>query len=416
MTQRTRNRSRASFVECKQVVTYASGPPSNTTKLSGPYTAEFQEITDIVTPNFAQRIKQGDIINNPVTVESYTLDTGGGSYYAVRKNDSRVTNTRTGAVCYYEFSTIAGLDLEDYYVFSDSTSQVDHAMQQAVANIDRTPYAFGEDLAEIAETIRFLKDPIRSLYNLTRRLSKNANAQKRKWKKRADIAEALNDLYLTDRFVLTPLVKSIYEAIDAARTLRDEPAPTRRTSRGFASDSKELSDEFSVPIVAGVTDFYERFTQMKCSIRAYILYDLVSPRDLAFHLGLRAKDIPITLWQIVPLSFMVDRVYDISGAIRGITNISDPRLNILATGYTKKTDSQLTITFVGETHSLYNVSASGSFYATKGSFERVTGVGINVSTTIPVSRPKNLVKDATSIADLAALTASLLYRSYKTGF
>lgn len=415
MTSRTRNRTQASFVECKQVVTAASGPPIESFPLSGPITSKFEKITDIVTPNFVQRIKNGEIINNPVSVESYTLDTGGGSYQAIRKTDSRVTNTRSGAVCYYEFCVINGRHIGDYYVVTDDASLIDHAVQQAVANIDRTPYAFGEDLAEIAETIRFLKDPIRSLYNLSHRLSKKATSQKRKWKNRADIASALNDLYLTDRFVLMPLVRSIYDVIDAAKTRRDKPVHTRRTARGYASDSKEQAGEMSYVVVPGVTDYFERYTQAHTSVRAYILYDLVSPRDLAFHLGLRAKDIPITLWQIVPLSFMVDRVYDISGAIRGVTNLSDPRLNILATGYTIKADNHLNIRFVKEVHSLYNVTASGSFSASKSSFGRAVGININVQSTIPVLRPKNLVKDATSIADLAALSASLIYRSYNRG-
>ena len=81
--------------------------------------------------------------------------------------------------------------------------------------------------------------------------------------------------------------------------------------------------------------------------KATILYEVSNPlEDWKFQLGLRVKDIPSTTWQLLPLSFMVDRLYNISNVIKGAINFLDPQLSFLAASVTRRTTkySSFTVT------------------------------------------------------------------------
>jgi hypothetical protein len=72
-------------------------------------------------------------------------------------------------------------------------------------------------------------------------------------------------------------------------------------------------------------------------VRAGILYEVSNPVvNFQYKYGLRFKDIPTTLWAVLPLSFMVDRFVNISNFFGGATNLLDPNVKILGAWVTSK--------------------------------------------------------------------------------
>jgi hypothetical protein len=211
------------------------------------------------------------------------------------------------------------------------------------------------------------------------------------------------DAWSTYRFAFMPLIRSAIDVVDAA-SQQDRTRPERLTSRGFAEYSDEVSGQatFGTENVDGHRFDYNVTTDSKH--HAYILYKVTNPvENLRFRLGLRNKDIPHTLWQILPLSFMVDRVVDISTSVQAFMNLADPSVKILNSGTT------LHKTHI-ETNACVERWKPGKTFAIDG--------GTTVSTTFTYSRskwnpsisdikppihPGDLVKDIQSIVDLAAI-------------
>ena len=366
-------------------------------------------ITDINTPDYKKRIAAGQIINNDCSVsESFTEETMG-SYDTVSTGNHRYYIT-SGPVASYT-GDLHGITPLTGLLPVDSGALIDRAKQQAVANIDQTPYGFAEDLAEIKDTIKFLKSPGKSLLDLARKSRKKKWQAQKKFKKSADIAEALNDSYLTYRFAATPLVRSVIDAIDAYKTRSDKRIEPRYSARGYAADSEGSTETLNPAYFPGAYTTISVSNEVVIKVRATILYTHTGNRGVAFQLGLRGKDIPVTAWNVVPLSFMVDRFFDISSAIRGVMNLSDPRLAILAASYSVKSNTKGKMTLISETIPGYTTSISGALETKFGSYHR-TVWSPTASDTDPRFTPQNLVRDAQSIADLFSLSAAIISRSF----
>ena len=363
-----------------------------------------------VTPNYHSRIAAGDIINNACVMSKHLLEEGGGHWYSEHVSNPNVGLETTGDF----FPVQRGQDGVVYIPETPDASECHLvAMQGALAAIDETPYNFLEDVGEIGETLRFLKSPGRSLLKLAR------DSQKKSWKirknrkqKARQTAEALNDLYLTQRFAMTPLVRSAFDAFDAYNSDKIT-RPPRISARGFSRKEITKSGE-TVYINAGsYTTSYTRSYSSKVDVRATILYTHTGGTGAAFKTGLRGKDIPVTAWQLVPLSFMVDRVYDISKTIRGVANLSDPRLTILAASVTEKLDDEGTISLDEATQPGYTVTVSGNGSYERHLYNRQIWLPA-FSDSKPVFMPAELVKDARSIADLFSLSGAIISRSFSS--
>jgi hypothetical protein len=275
-----------------------------------------------------------------------------------------------------------------------------------MSNIDSTPYAFGEDIGELGETIRFLKSPGKSLFNLSKGFKRSVRKKERLFGRRNAInhATALADVWLEWRFAVAPLVRSMNSLIEAYQT--DVHQPLRRTGRGFWSDSSDSGTQtVQVGYYGGNTCTFTVHASSSVEHRAGILHQVSNPASqFQYKYGLRGKDLPLTLWQLVPLSFMVDRVYDISSFTGSVVNLLDPNVDILAAWLTTKTEYL-------EEFSLQSVNESGypssvapdTIFSRSFRYDRVIW-SPGISDAVPGFTPKNLVKDAKSITDLLALS------------
>jgi len=290
---------------------------------------------------------------------------------------------------------------------------VDIAKQHALASVDSTPTAFMEDLGEIRETIQFLKNPIHGLQRLTDTFIKNKRTIQG-IRNKLERAQALAELWSTYRFAVQPLLRSMVDLLELLA--HEKPSrPKRQRASGRSKDSSESTEPTiyrATPIQYNQVYKYEALGYRELNAHATILYEVSNPlADWRYLLGLRLKDMPTVAWELLPLSFMVDRLINIRGMIAGVVNYLDPNVEILAASITKRDLSQYTYSFTEWQHSYYmpNIWLKNPDWVQYEDFamERQTYVP-SIIDAIPTLTPGGLVKDLETTLDLLAILLGLI--------
>lgn len=371
----------------------------------GPHQLAYKNETmaDVVTPGYDSIIRRGGIVNNSCE-------------YVVSERTSSGSGSQRIKISSYEWELVGAVTLQSVSVRgmgSIPTVTVNNgnadAKAYALKQMDATPYGFGEDVGEIGETLRFLRSPLKSLSRLSKEYRKDITKVQRKRKihprERDKLYQAHADVYLSYRFAVSPLVRSASDLLESFDK-RPRTPPERRTARGFAQDSSSESGDSTV-VQSGTSFDYKHYVSRSRYDRAAILYKVSNPvYDWRWRYGLRAKDVPETVWQLVPYSFMIDRVYDVSGFVRGVTNLADPSLSILAASVTRKEEYIHKYTHTVRRKSGMTCTGSGETVTDRDFTYQRTTWSPSWSDAVPRFKPLQLVDDATKIADLTSLIIS----------
>jgi hypothetical protein len=147
-------------------------------------------------------------------------------------------------------------------------------------------------------------------------------------------------------------------------------------------------------------------------VHAGIWYEVDNPIvDWRYKYGLRFKDIPETLWAILPLSFMVDRMYNLSQTMRGLSSFLDPNLTILGAWTTTKVDTIETITWIGHVSPIVESvqeAYTDTIVKTTESYNRQTWEPVFTDLFPDYVRLEGLIDTSEKFADTAALLWSYL--------
>lgn len=365
--------------------------------------SDTESMTDVVTPGFHKRIAAGEIINNAC---SYTHQ----KFWKVGHSSMFFQNrTYPDDWNSYDGGNQTLLRTQPIATAPKTRDVESVAKVRALAHIDRSTYAFGEDIGEIRETIRFLRHPAESLHKLADEMS--VKVLKRDYSAHVSRAKAIADVWTTYRFAATPFVISMMDALEAFNQgihREHRERLDRLTARGFDDDSAKTQDTHSN--VGTFTYVGDREYSLEVKGHAQLLYSVINPAaNWRFNLGLRNKDIPLTTWQLVPLSFMVDRVLDISTAIQAAMNIADPSVSILSGSYTQREEHvKMTWTHTVDAGPIYDGTIDGSRNFHSVYYHRRKPWSPSLSdVTIPFDKG-GLTKDVTSIVDLLAITLQKL--------
>ena len=370
-----------------------------------------EQMYDTVTPGYRRKIAAGKVINNECEyIRNEIITEGSGIKVSGLTSGSSKDATTKGPITRHYCGDRVNVD----DLTTDQPDRMASAKFQALSRVDDTPYAFGEDVGELRETMRFLKNPLTSIFGLGKRFQKelrtrhhgktrgDARTTKQKLTAAKHNADAAADLWLSYRFALRPLVRSAHDAIEAA-LYRIEASPERRTARGYSN--WEHSAHGAGTSGTSTNQYtYSKGYQIEKKWKAVIMYEVSNPcaawqRDL----GLRGKDFPHTMWQLMPYSFMVDRMVDIGGAIRGLTNLADPNVKILAGSVTIKKDEQQWHRFESQYTPGWHHSITGEKRIHKEFvYKRVTWRP-GYRDAMPPINIGGLVDSATKNADLVAL-------------
>lgn len=285
---------------------------------------------DVVTPNFHKLTAAGFIFNNPMSRSVLARSGGVGTRKAV-------SNTQTSTASGNIVQMLSQLDGIGHLPNLIDTGE-GNAMLRAFANVDSTPYEFGEDLAELRESIEYIRKPFQAFVNA---LLPYRRKRDKLIKKGLSKAKAHSKAWLEYRFALVPSAMSAYNAGHAMANWKKRVMPVRMTSRGF-HNSKYSKDD---TVVSGYRTYW-RTIESKCSTRATVLYERPGGQmSVAHTLGLRAKDIPAVLWAVAPYSWLIDRFVDISALVNAYVNLFDPKIRYLlaCSSQNIETTSQLQI-------------------------------------------------------------------------
>jgi hypothetical protein len=373
-------------------------------------------MVDTVTPNFRQIIQEGGIVNNPCTMTvTQRTTTGSGSVTQVQiaaPHDVWVASGNGTITGYYQ-KYGGGLPSYTEAPLPGLTDLGLVAKQKCLAQIDSTPFSFAEDLSEIRETIRFLRDPLASLRTLSTHYRKAIEkiktsrsvvaALRRNKRYPREVLEDLAGVWLTQRFAVMPIFRTVLGAMEAYETEKVY-RPERRVARGFSEAPNKSDARSVVKTASGRTFTYWCSAKSSGSARAGVLYEVSNPVvNFQYKYGLRFKDIPETMWAVSPLSFMVDRFYNISDFFGGAVNLLDPNVKVLAAWIVTKRERTSSIGVRKIVESGYTSTISPDdivdreFY-----FTREVWVP-SLADTIPKLNPLGLVDSAAKVTDLLAL-------------
>jgi hypothetical protein len=108
------------------------------------------------------------------------------------------------------------------------------------------------------------------------------------------------------------------------------------------------------------------------------------------------------------LSFMVDRMYDVGAAVRGLTNLVDPSISYLAANTTIKSHSVKTEQLTSMSIDDATGSALGEVLLSESvAMDRIP-FSPSVAQLLPTFKPRGLVDNAEKVADLLALIYNFL--------
>jgi len=298
-----------------------------------------ESMTDVNSPGYSRKQNDGEVVINPVThVKHSNYVLGEGSYHWTRTNGHTYKWDGPG------LTSMQVLVQPSYMVPIQQDPVPSYDMEaacklQALGNVDRSPYSFAEDLAEMRKTILFMRNPLGALKKLSKAFNERSDFIQKsfRYKKRAD---ALAKAWLEYRFAFLPLYRSLE---DLTMGLMDvSTRPKRRTAHGSANFIDTNSDKQLI-----VTWESEAATSVTIEAHAGIIYEVSNPlNDWNYKYGLRFKDIPETLWAVLPLSFMVDRVYNLTQALRGLESFIDPNVTMLGAWTSTRTTRLQTRTWL----------------------------------------------------------------------
>lgn len=354
-----------------------------------------ESMSDFVTPGFKKISASGGVVNNPMT-KSLTISTPG-------------TGTRTATSKWNGHKNIGSNDVVGYFCSYDGISHLSapasltstleakrsNAYLQCLSQIDSTPFSFGEDLAEFHKTIGTLRRPLSLANDL-------ALVYKRKkdhfLSSGLTHAQALSKAWLSVRYQYRPIIMSIMNALESHKS--SETQPVRQTARSSYSSRASLSSTQT-----SGTRSYSKSGSWSIEGRYGILYEVTNPRsDFAWKNGLRLKDVPPTIWAIMPYSWVIDRFYNVSSFIKANVNRVDPSVKVLAAWHTVTETSDTSVSYVSDNDPNYTVVISADPWQIRRETKTRSPIGANVVWDVPTpSYDGSIWSSATQVADLLAL-------------
>lgn len=272
-----------------------------------------KEMKDNPTPGFHRLKRAGHIINTPMVSESHHYNclkvpySFHFSFYNPAGYTHQIVETGQKVA---DFNSCPLLPLPT--ATSDLESAKDQAVTQAWSNVKLSETQALVSAAEAGETIS-------SMFSIARRIIKVATAIKNLNGKvlLAEISpKELSDRYMEFRYSLRPLVGEIANTMKAINSLGVQRK--RLTFRGAVTDVFEDTDESDY---TGSTWFfygarrdqhYTRTVHSSIRVRAGVLTETWGD-NLVGKFGL--LDIPESMWELVPFSFVADWFFNIGAKV-----------------------------------------------------------------------------------------------------
>lgn len=348
---RTRTRDQQTLYSKPSTATirtnYPSGPlrcetTSSTSNLFPYKIGDLQVTSDVVTPNFHSRSAKGEIFNNP--------------FSSYKESREVVLSTKTHVVPYHSSMPLAQRACADHYYDSAPASPYglnlvgeplahlpidlgiarlrDLAGTSAHANVDAPIFEGAKFIAELRETISFLRNPFQGFNKILDGARETMLA--RRYLRKQSVFSYVSDNWLSYQLAIRPLVMDVQDAMKAINHVMHGKDPERRTARGSSSASGSRSSSGVVPGSSNLWEFSQN-TNTEVSVRSGVLYELLRDPNT---FGVGVPELPSAIWEATRFSFVVDYFFNIGTFLEAIAPVEGSKL--LATWTTTKTTSTST--------------------------------------------------------------------------
>lgn len=339
-----------------------SDPPETANHHEYVKSKTFTVMHDIVTPNFKELRDAGVYVNTPMN--SYSLyvqnSYGGMTSTAVNASTGQFIDSHIFSAIDPSLFYLGGVrSNETFHRKIDDTDAYLVAKNNLLANVDKPTFAFGEDIAEFMKTVATLRGLFGGSLNYFQLLDKLIKGKYRHLPFDAALAAA----WLEIRYAFRPILYSLYNLsamIEKKAIERRKRRPEVLRARGYGRNDTTLTNSYTVSqqwlkweeeIVENVT------TNVYCGC----IYSMkVNENPILGTLGLRFQDVPVTMWNLMPYSWVCDHFINLSKIIPAVITLNRPDLTVHC-GWTKTVKQrQLTRKLTGvRPNNSWNASSSG---------------------------------------------------------
>jgi hypothetical protein len=321
---------------------------------------------DVVTPGWRKKLLRGEVVMNPMIrteKEVFCSGTGwqidlynpgsspcGASIPSVR-GDERFW----GAVCQRSFNLgvdpdgTVSVDTSPGFSQADLTSAILEASTNCQANVASGNVQGLEDLAQARQAVDLFSIPFSGIRKATASFlskAKQISSSKKGSGFGKALLEDLSNEWLKYRYGIMPAINDFNAAVKALSERQDD-SQQRVTSRASSSISgnRHTSGMFAT---SGLFCNFDLDIVSHCQVRAMSidLYRRTVVRDL----GLHFDQIPVTLWNLIPFSFVADWFVNAGNYINAVV----PRHDVkhITSCYTTETVSDIMYRITNVTQTL----------------------------------------------------------------
>lgn len=295
-----------------------------------------ETIDDVVTQSYRLRRRLGNIIMNPMTlVRIETRGTDSTSMeFSERNFGSANCKGDTMSAIITLVPTRGGTN------FSFDGAKANIALARAYATINSTPIMSGEILSDYGKTISMLRHPFRDATSLLKQIT----SMRTRLMKRStyNVTRASASAWLEYRYGWRPIISDSIEIMRQAEKIRSgKSVGGLRVARASESSSFSRDESYDVSLLGAYRCVGTKRASAKQKVSAGVLYrahDSDRSEQVLQALGLRSRDIPATIWEIVPFSFVADWFTNAGQWIDAVT--PNPGVSILGSWITTVTESE----------------------------------------------------------------------------
>lgn len=411
--KRTRSMSNEEPTFLHKVSDYypANGDPIVKTEITIPanFAGESKTMSDENHPGYKRAIARNVIVMGDMSLvrreRSYTPGN-----IAWWDNTARVATYYDGDFVYAGegFGSMSPISSNDI----SSIGQI--ALAKAYAKMNEPNLLSGEFLSDISKTMGMLRRPFQGFQTLVDKVHKRKI--RNLGRLRREVAKADADAWLEYRYGWKPLMmdtEEIYGMVGQKMATYNQHLVARASESYELARAKEFVDAtiWDSPFwrISG-----QALNEHSVRASAGVMYDVdcrTTARGMASRLGTRLSDVPATVWEIVPYSFVVDWFVNVGSWIQAVT----PVPGITVRGSWLTTVEKLTqTTLASEIKCIGLAYPSGDAKGPGGSSsvktERVTRTAFPILGSTPVMRVRNpsLIQTADGLSlSLSSIMGSL---------
>lgn len=292
-----------------------------------------QSIEDVSHSNYAQRKKRGEIILGDCTITSWSRDVTSASF-RMGPFTNGFNNLYTGDFAY-------SIVLANPVTLNFNGVDIGQiALAKALAKAKEPGVMGGELLRDFTQTVRMLKRPFSGAQDLLKRMTAYRN--KRLGKTAASAAKATSNTWLEFRYGWQPLIMDGQATINAAHERRSRALGKRLVFRSSESVTQKGGTTFNLKPLVG-TFTWPCTGSVQCEEKRTASAGVIAQFDpervsdeVSRFAGMRASDIPSTIWELTPYSFVVDWFTNAGTWLRAVTPV--PGVSILGNWVSTVTD------------------------------------------------------------------------------